>query len=588
MRIPRTLATLAFLPPLVAGCATSSGAPADLRSGPRADYRVRLLDPAARAAEVEMRLSGLDPRADELALSLPEGYSFLRLEAPLLAVPLAATTAAGAPLALESDGPYRWKLATGGATDAVVTWTSALTAHDRPDVAERDSFGHPYTTADHALLMTGALMVAPEFGDDARYRVRFETPAHWPVLCPWREVEPGTFDPGSRHALQDDLVALGGWTTRRIELEGMRIQVGIAPGQPALEALAVPAIEKICAAELDLFGMVPRTEYLFLFVAPKPIRGFSFAGSPKTGAMVLQVSGDLANPIAGEMIDHLVAHEFHHLWGVARLDFGDDLRFVGEGFTDWYAHVVPARLGLMSWEKFGEELGEKLEGWNGLAPKLDTTLAQAGGPRFFEGKAHYEATYGGGLLVAALLDLELRRAGRADGLDGWLREFVNDPRWSPGGKGPGTADFLAHVESTLGPAARERVARWIETPGGFDPEAELGRLGVAITRQPMPRVLRANFEGTRITALDRQSEAARLGLLEGDTIRTVNGRDVTDAASIQAAWKDPVEGRVEVRVERGGAPIELAAPAGPALAKPFVDPTAWSARAGASSAGAGA
>ncbi|MCY2961305.1 MAG: hypothetical protein NTY35_14175 [Planctomycetota bacterium] len=577
MRTPTRFGPAVALFVSVSACATNSARP-EAAIGPRAEYRVRLLEPAARAVEVELRLRGLDPGATELALTLPEGYSFVRLEAPLLAVPLAAATPAGTPLALESDGPYRWKLATGGATDAIVTWTSALTAQDRPEVAERDSFGHPYVTTDHALLMTGAILVAPEFDGraEATYRVRFEGPAHWPVLCSWREVEPGTYDPGSEQALQDDLVALGDWNRRRIQLDGMEIDVGIAPGQASLEALAVPAIEKICSAELALFGMVPRERYLFLFVAPKPVQGFSFAGSPKNGAMVLQVCGDLGNPTASEMIAHLVAHEFHHLWAVSRLDFGDDLRFVGEGFTDWYAHVVPARLGLMTREKLGEKLGEKLDGWKSLAVGLDTSLSQAGGPRFFEGQTHYDATYTGGLLVAALLDLELRRAGRADGLDGWLREFVNDPRWQPRKTGPGVADFLAAVDRTLGTATRERVSTWVEQQGGFDPDAELARLGVAVQREPVARRMRANFEGARIVALDPRSDAGRLGLREGDTLLAVNGRDVADERSIQDAWSEPVEGSVRVRLERGGQRLELSGSIGAASAKSWVNPSAWS------------
>ncbi len=577
MRDPISRLTLATLPLLAAaGCAAPSAretsGPA---SGPRAEYRVRLLDPAARAVAVELRLTGLDPAAPTVSLSLPEGYSFLRLDEPLLAVPLEARTAAGAPLAIERPGPYRWVVAKGAATDLGLTWTGALTAHDRPDVVARDSFGHPYVAADHALLMTGALLVAPDLEPDPQWRVSIEGPANWAVLCPWDEVEPHVFDPGSKHALQDDLVALGAWSTQRADAGGMRIELGFAPGQPALASIATPAIERICAAELELFGTTPRASYLFLFVAPKPVRGFALGGSPKSGAMVLQVCGDLADPVAQEMIAHLVAHEFHHLWAVSRLDFGDALRFVGEGFTDWYAHVVPARLGITTWKRFGEELGEAIDTWTALAPRLDGSLSQAGGPRFFEGGDAYDATYRGGLLVAAVLDLELRRAGRADGLDGWLRAFVNDARWSPRAPGPTVDDFLAHIEGALGASGRERAARWITQTGGCDPLAELARLGVPFEQRTQPRTVRANFDGLRVVMLDPTCESARLGLREGDRIRAVNGQPVTDERAIQTAWTRPVAGHATLTVERDGQELELSAPAAAPRVRTTVDPGPW-------------
>jgi len=574
----RTPIAALLLAPILHACAAGGlpNAGAEARR-PRAEYRVHVLDPRERALDVELRITGLDPAVDVIELNLPESYSFLGLDAPLLARPLAARTKAGDPLAVENESAFRWRLATKGATDVSVTWTSALTAHDRADVVERDSFGHPYIAADHATLMTGAFMIAPVLGPGAEWRVRFDAPAGWPVLTPWREIEPGVFDPVTRRALQDDLVAVGAWTSRRIQLDGMSIEAAFAPGQPALEALAAPAIERICAAELALFGLVPRERYLFLFVAPKPVSGFTFSGSPKDGAMVLQVCGDLSNRIAGEMIAHLVAHEFHHLWAVARLDYGNDLRFVGEGFTDWFAHVVPARLGLTTWEQFGEELGRKLDAWAVLAPKLDVALHAAGGERFFEGGDHYSATYGGGLLVAALLDVELRRAGRADGLDGWLREFVNDPRYSHE-HGPTLEDFLGHVEEALGSEGRERVARWISEPGGFDPAHEFARLEVGLEHVVEPRRLRANFDGTRITALDTRSEAFGLGLREGDVVRAVNGRDVADDAAIQAAWSDPVGAEVEVRLEREGETRVLRAAALPPVARTVVDVALWAGR----------
>jgi predicted metalloprotease with PDZ domain len=202
------------------------------------------------------------------------------------------------------------------------------------------------------------------------------------------------------------------------------------------------------------------------------------------------------------------------------------------------------------------------------------SLREAGGPGFFQGGAHYDATYTGGLLVAALLDVELHRAGRADGLDGFLRAFVNDPRWTVR-NGPGWSDFLDHVETALGPDARERVARWTGEPRRFDARREFERAGLVLTRVEDRRSLRATFDGTRITAIDPRSEAARLGLATGDVLRSVNGREVTDAPSIEAAWSAPVEGRVAVRVERDGTPIDLEAAAEPAPARTVVDAAPW-------------
>ncbi len=165
MRTP--IATLFLLAPIFAACATSAQQPAVLEAArPRAEYRVHVLDPLERAVDVELRVFGIDRAVDAIELNLPESYSFLGLEAPLLARPLTARTSAGDPLRIDNESPFRWRLATNGAADVVVNWTSALTAHDRADVVERDAFGHPYIATDHAILMTGAFLIAPALGPD--------------------------------------------------------------------------------------------------------------------------------------------------------------------------------------------------------------------------------------------------------------------------------------------------------------------------------------------------------------------------------------------------------------------------------------
>ncbi len=574
MNLPRLERALAILP-CALSCACASAPDAVVGAGCTLEYRVRLAAPHERAVDVEARLRGLPAGTRRLEIGLPESYAFVSLPAPLLEAPPLARGTDGARLDVTPAGAFAWRVDTRGRDAVDLAWRVRLTAHDLPEVAGRDEYEHPYVAADHALLVTGALLIAPHMEPEPALRVAFERPAGWPVLCPWPEPEPGWFAPGSMRALQNDLVGLGAWSTQRVHAGGMEIDVAFAPGQPELERLAGAWIGPICEAELALFGMTPREKYLFLFVAPRATAGFSFAGSPKTGSMTLQVSGDLADPIATELVAHLVAHEFHHTWAQARCELPDDLRFLGEGFTDWYAHVVPARLGAITPQRFAERLGELVADWQRLRARIDTPLSGAGGPAFFEGRDAYHATYKGGLLVAALLDLELWRARHPEALDGWLRAFLNDPRWSPGGARPSLDDFLAQVEQALGGDARSRVERWVRVRDGFDPLAELARLGVEVHETWPARTLRANFDGLRVVALDPQGEAAALGLRVGDVLVAVNGRTVTDEAGIQDAWRTPRDGVAALRVERGGERLDLAAPAEPARPAYRVDPRPW-------------
>ena len=67
----------------------------------------------------------------------------------------------------------------------------------------------------------------------------------------------------------------------------MTIDTAFAPGQEKLEQVAVPLIEEIVAAQLELFHVVPSKKYLFLFGRPETQ---GLGGSPKAGSMTLSVN----------------------------------------------------------------------------------------------------------------------------------------------------------------------------------------------------------------------------------------------------------------------------------------------------------
>ena len=575
--MPKT--TLATLFVGLVACATPSDGPAAPASCPTLDYVVRIPDPAMERAEVELTLSGLPAASEPLVLRLPERFAFVRLDEPLLEGEVQAFDGSGRELAIERVGPLRWSAERPESGPLRLRWTVPHRHRENPEVRERDAYEYPYLAADHGMLVAGTLFLTPDLAD-GRARIRFELPEGWPVLCPWPEVEPGVFSPEQASALHNDLMAVGSWEEKVIEANGCEVTVAVAPGQGGLLKAAGPLIERIVRAEIELFGCVPREKYLFLFGRPDPpmspgVRGTSMAGSPKTGSMTLMVRGWGRLGLAGHL-GHLIAHEFHHTWTNYRLGLPDELRWVGEGFTEYYAHLVLAREGLCTWEDFAGTIEEKLRVYAGNPVRSELSLAEAGGPRFYEDRSAYSLVYDGGFLLAALLDRLVRAENEDASLDDFLRAFNNDPRWTAREEHPNTDDFFDRLRDWLPAATVDRLAELASRPGEIDFVAELRATGVEITAERRPEKLgmRANLDGTRVRDIDPNGLAGRLGLGPGDVLLEVNGVACDTTDGVQRAWRKPQDGRMRFVFARDGDRHEVDEPIPEELVV-TVDPGPW-------------
>jgi predicted metalloprotease with PDZ domain len=251
-------------------------------------------------AEIEATVTGLRSYESRISLAMIRRYAFISLPEPLLGGEIEVTDAAGQPLRVIRDESYRWTVHKGKARELKLRYTVPLIHRSLPEVAGRDEYEQPFVAAEHGLLVTGTLFIAPDRGPPADFRVRFRLPQGWALHCPWEETEPGVFTPETLGALWDDLVAIGDWSVRETERDGMRLVVAVAPGQERLEQAAVPFVAEIVGAELELFGFVPRSKYLVLFVTP---RATQMAGSPKTGSITMAVP----------LNDHFTLIEMSHL-----------------------------------------------------------------------------------------------------------------------------------------------------------------------------------------------------------------------------------------------------------------------------------
>ena len=522
----------------------------------RARYTVRVADPAAERVTVEIELSGVPADLEAVELELPERFAFTRFPEARVLEPW-RTTVAGVDGEVRRSAPFLWRVPTAGAGGLRVAYDVPLDHRELPEVGSRDDYEMPYLAADHGMLSCGAVFALPRLPDVA-LRVRFELPEGWPALCPWPEVEPGLFAPSRPADLTDGLVALGAWDVRELDVGGALAVVAFAPSETRLAAGTVPLVQALVARELEVFGGAPLERYLFLF-APSTVQGF--AGSAKQGSMVLSVGQGFPAGAVQPYVGHLVAHEFFHTWAAARYECPDELRFFGEGFTDFYAYKTAADVGARTSAELERTIGEKLAVYERAAERTGLSLARAGGPEYFGGGAAYDQVYAGGLLLAALCNraLEGRAGGEAAAtLDDFMRAFNNDARWARGGASPRLDDF----EEALARFAGEDLAAWVrelvETPRA-DLGAALVDVGCKVERESLPALLdlRANLDGTRLRDLDPECAAALIGVQAGDELLEVNGIAVARPEECHRAFRAPVDGRLRIRLRRAGVEREI-------------------------------
>lgn len=528
--------------------------PISAGDGPRASYTITIGDPADRRVDVRLDIRGLSPNRHSLELRMPKGFAFVQLDEPVIDGPTSATANGRPATVTRGDDPYAWEVATSGASRVSVSYAIPMRHRDLPAVRERDAYEWPYVADDHAMLAMPTMLLLPEGVE--RARVRFVLPEDWACSAPWPRIGDGFVYEATAKALRSDYIAVGAWSMHEVRGNGYIVRIAIAPGQAELERIAVEPISKIVSAELELFGSNRRGRYLFLF-GRADVRGAS--GSPKANSMTLMVHPSLLERGLA-YLPHLVAHEFFHTWSGALFEAPDSLRWFSEGFTDYYAYQVSARLGLVSWEGLAGKLGSLMEQVSENPHFGSMALAEAGGPVFFTDRDAYRLVYDGGTLTAAWLDMAVRQHGKT--LDDLMRVFINDPRWNQTGVAPSLDDFLRVVARFTDEPTAERFRAMVAEPFAMDPVEAFTAVGVAVRREQASAdlSLRANLRNATVLDIDPMGVGYRVGVRAGDRFLVINGQKVANGKLIRDYWRQPVDGRIRVELVRDGRRVEIDEP----------------------------
>lgn len=522
-------------------------------------YAVTLaVDPQEQTVSGRARLSGLDSHAGSpIQFRFSRTYAFKTLEPRLM--DNLGISSGGEALDVERVDPFIWRLAPGVAEGAAidVEWTIKIDHREHPEViAATDAYEQPYLTEAFGMLFTAAVFPVPEIDEEGSpepsVSITFDLPDEWDVVTPWpaSESDGWSFTP-SLEEFRNDMVLAGNWRLRKVQAGALAATFAFAPGEEWLEPLVEKKLGGIVEAEIELFGGAPQPKYLFVFGPSEGVQGYG--GSPKSSSMILFVSQALPKASLERDITHLVAHEFHHAWMRARCRPHGELRFVMEGFTDYFAYLVSWRLGDLSDEAFKSALEEKIGIGTRAIESYGRSLAEAGGPDFFRGRAAYDACYRSGLTLALWTDLALRQAEDPRTLDGFLRAFYNDEAWEDGTR-PTLDHWEAQLRDWIGESLAERQVSVVQSAEGYDLLELFEDIGTSIkaTSRIAGKTPMANFNGSTLRVLDPTGPAALAGLRARDRLISVNGEKVTGESDVRRAWSNPVGGNLVLEFERDG------------------------------------
>lgn len=518
------------------------------------EHVVRLSRPESRAARVEVRAE-LPAGTDAQLLAFPTWTpgSYLIREHPRHLHDFAATID-GRPAAWRKVDKHTYRVETGGGRQLRATFE--LYAHE---LTVRTS----HVDASHAFLnpVTFAPWLPGREGEAQRLVVA-DLPPGWGVACALDEPAPGTFEARDYDALVDSPLECGPHARPearlRFEARGVPHEVviwGRGPLDP--ERLRLD-LARIAEAQGALFGGLPYPRYLFLLHLAHQGRG---GLEHRDSCALLFSRALLAKPRGYEELLALASHELFHAWNVKRIrpaaftpyDLGREaptrLLWAFEGFTSYYEDIALVRAGLMTPARFLELLGERMTQLARTPGRLRHPVSEASHDawiRYYRQDENSDDSsvsyYLKGSLVAALVDLELRRASAGGkSLDDVMRllweEYGRPGRGVPedgveraieriaGRSLQGLFEVAIHGTGELpltdALASHGLAATW-RLATGPDDKGGAGGSGTAARCHP-GLVVRGEGDKVRVAQVRRGGAAERAGVAPGDELLAIDG-----------------------------------------------------------------
>ena len=408
-------------------------------------YTLRFPAPHTHYVEVEAAIptSGRAEVEVYMATWTPGSYLIREYERNVEAV---TATAGSRALAVAKSTKNRWKITTGGA----------------PSVTLRYKLYSREMTVRNNWVETGFAMLngAPTFitlvERAARpHEVRIELPASWKRVETALEPVSGsanTFRGADFDTIIDSPIILGNPVSREFTVDGKRHVVVFEGDTALIDADRVAAdVRKIVDAGKQVMGSLPYPHYYFLSMVTEA------SGALEHKNSYLGMTNRFATRTHGAYMIFLgtLAHEYFHAWNVKRLrpvelgpfDYENEnyvkTLWVAEGFTDYYADILPARGGIETKDEFLDGISNQIEQVQTIPGRLVTPVNMASFDTWIKQYRPDENTanmsinyYPKGAVIAFLLDAKIRKATAGarsldTGMQWAMQRYSGDKGYTP-------------------------------------------------------------------------------------------------------------------------------------------------------------
>ncbi len=306
---------------------------------------------------------------------------------------------------------------------------------------------------------------------------------------------------------------------------------------------------KFIAAQLNVFGEFPFSEYHFLFqIAPFPL--YHGVEHQNSTVIALGPSYDLMKEQLYNEFLGISSHEVFHAWNVKAIrpaemqpyDYSKEnyskLGYVAEGVTTYYGDLILFRSGAVSEYEFNRNLHLLLQKYFHNYGRFNLSVGASSFDTWLDG---YEkgiphrkvSIYNEGALCALMLDLLIRKqTGNDFSMDDVLRKLYND--FGKKGIGYSEADYRKALETVAGTSFADFFANYYNGTQSYEPllRETFAYVGLEIkdSRSKFYFENRFGFKAENkrsgalmITEVIPNSIADRAGLSEGDELVAVNG-----------------------------------------------------------------